>query len=98
MSNQHTYRNQLNLTTEAILSEMVVNPLAPDEDAKVAALRKRVDEILPQLSLNQPPFEISKRRVLIHFFWSELLNQLQALENSDFAREALYKQKEYEKE
>jgi hypothetical protein len=97
MSNQHTYRSQLNPTTEAILSEIAVSPLAPEEDAKVTALRKRVDEILPQLSLNQPPSDIAKRRVLIRFFWSELINQLQALENSDFGHEALDKQKENER-
>ena len=80
---EKTYRDDLNPRLEAILSTILTSALS-DSDQKLLTLLQRelnTDRLIP------PPYSIRRSTVLIKLLWSELLNELQALEHFAWVRD-----------
>jgi len=72
---EKTYRDDLNIKLEAILSAILASPLSEKDQRLLRTLQKNFEgeKLIP------PPPSTSRSAVLIKLFWSELLIELKAL-------------------
>jgi hypothetical protein len=84
---RNSNRPHLNQTQDAMLHEIIIGPMTQEEKKINSELQSLFDK-LSHPALGKPSTTVAR------FLWMNLVSELQSLENSEFAREAVRKQRQ----